>query len=275
MAAKITFGQPVEQQNFTDSHPLFFERFLNLKTAMDVAFLRQVTMSALPDIVVFYLGRLCVEDFMDILLLCGNGRGTGAMKLLRGMYERVVTARHLHAHPEEVRDFLDFYWINAYKLAQAIKNVFGDGQLSAAKIAELESKRKEVATRFMITDCKKCGTQRLNYTWSKLDFVSMARATGSTGNRIVDAYYLPMEQAHSTVAAIMSRLKEKDDGTITFHDGSQRELADRTLITAHNLILDTLILHKEHFGLTALEGPLQRCLQDFGEIWASPESAPT
>jgi hypothetical protein len=117
------------------------------------------------------------------------------MKLLRGMYERAVTARHLHLHPEQVRDFLDFYWVNAHRMAQAIENVFGNGQLSAVKVAELKSKREEVVPRFMVTDCAKCGTQRLNHTWSKLDFVSMARATGSTGNRIVDAYYLPMEQA--------------------------------------------------------------------------------
>ena len=79
--------------------------------------------------------------------------------------ERVVTARHLHVHPEEVRDFLDFYWVNAHKVAQAIENVFGKGQLSTAKIAELKSKREEAAPRFIVTDCYKCGTQRLNYTW--------------------------------------------------------------------------------------------------------------
>ena len=274
MPANIIFGHPVEQDNFVKSHPLFFERFHNLKLALDVAFLRQETASGIADanFVVFFLGRLSVEDFMEILLLCGNGYGTGAMKLLRGMYERVVTAHHLHMHPEEVRDFLDFYWVNAHKVAQAIENVFGKGQLSAAKIAELKRKREEVAPKFIVTDCKKCGTQRLNYSWSRLDFVSIARATGSTGNRIVDAYYLPLEQAHSTASAIMSRLKEKGDGTITFDDETQRDLAARTLLTAHNLILDVLTLQKEHFELTALEEPLRCCLTDFGEIWTRRES---
>jgi hypothetical protein len=180
----------------------------------------------------------------------------------------VVTARYLDAHPEEVRDFLDFYWINAYKIAQAIESVFGKGQLSAAKVAEPASKRKVVVSRFLVTDCKKCGTRRPNYTWSKLDFVSMARSTGATGNRIVDAYYLPMEQAHSTAAAVASRLKQKEDGSVTFDYGAERQLAGRTLITAHNLMLDMLTLQKEHFGLSVLEEPLQKCLRDFEEIWA-------
>ena len=193
------------------------------------------------------------------------------MKLLRGMYERVVTARYLHEHPEEARDFIDFYWVNAYKLAQAIESVFGKSLLPADKLAAVKSKRDEVVSRFKVTDCEKCRTQRVNHTWSKLDFVSMARAAG-VGSRIVDAYYLPLEQAHSTFAGIGKSLKEEEDGTITFDYGRQRQLADGALITSHNLMLNVLHLQKEHFGLSALEEPLQQCCDDFNEIWAETES---
>ncbi len=89
MSPKITFGRPDEQEAFVESHRLFFERFLNLQAALNIAFRREETTSGLADMVVFFLGRLCVEDFTEILLLCGNGYGMGAMKLLRGMYERV------------------------------------------------------------------------------------------------------------------------------------------------------------------------------------------
>jgi Family of unknown function (DUF5677) len=133
MAEKITFGRPVEQQNFSELHHLFFERFPNLQTALNIAFLRQETTTGMADMVVFFLGRVCVEDFMEILLLCGNGYGTGAMKLVRGMYERAVTARYLHLHPEQVHDFL-VYRVNAHRTAQAIENVFGSGQLSEVKV---------------------------------------------------------------------------------------------------------------------------------------------
>jgi Family of unknown function (DUF5677) len=190
MTMPVSFGRPDEQSKFVELNSLFFERFPHLQAALEIGFLRECTSTDLSDMVIFFLGRVSVEDFMEILLLCGNGYGTGARKLLRGMYERVVTARFLHAHPEEVRNFIDFYWVNAYKVAKAIENVFGKGQLSAAKFDELATKHGEVVSWFLVTDCKKCGTQRVNHTWSKLDFVSMARATGATGNRIVDAYYL-------------------------------------------------------------------------------------
>ena len=39
------------------------------------------------------LGRICVEEFNEILLLAGNGRGVGALKVLRGMFERAVYVR--------------------------------------------------------------------------------------------------------------------------------------------------------------------------------------
>ncbi len=237
---------------------------------MSVAFIRTITSRDTADVAVFYLGRLCTEDFNEILLLCANGYGTGAMKILRGMYERVVTGRHLHSHPEDVKDFLGFYWINAYKVARAIEDVFGEGQLSAEKMAELKLMRDQLISHYEVTDCKKCATKRTSHTWSKLDFVSMARATQPTGNRIVDAYYLPMEQCHSTAASIASRLKEKEDGTITFDDQSQLKIADRTLLTAHNLLIDVLDIQREHFMLTALEEPLKKCLDDFAEIWSQP-----
>ena len=43
------------------------------------------------DRVLFWLGNVCREDFSEILLLAANGYGIGALKLFRGLYERVVT----------------------------------------------------------------------------------------------------------------------------------------------------------------------------------------
>lgn len=55
-------------------------------------------------------------DGTSILLLGMNGYGFGAQKILRGMYERAVTAAFLHRHPDQVDAFLDFGHINDWKL---------------------------------------------------------------------------------------------------------------------------------------------------------------
>jgi hypothetical protein len=44
----------------------------------------------MAEVVVFYLGQCAAEDFGELLILSGNGRGVGAYKILRGMYERIV-----------------------------------------------------------------------------------------------------------------------------------------------------------------------------------------
>ena len=61
----ITFGRPDSWEHFANSHPLFFERFPHLKTAEEVAFIREVSLSTRADKVVFFIGKLCVEDFNE------------------------------------------------------------------------------------------------------------------------------------------------------------------------------------------------------------------
>ncbi|MGD1104868.1 MAG: DUF5677 domain-containing protein, partial [Terriglobia bacterium] len=113
------FGYETEWTEFAKANPVFLERFSNLHAALDIAFNRTGSTTEPTDRIVFFSGRLCLEDFMEILLLCGNGYGVGAMKILRGMYERAVTARYLHLHPEEEKAFLDFHLVSQHRLTKA------------------------------------------------------------------------------------------------------------------------------------------------------------
>jgi len=262
MAKKLPtgFGMPEEWKHFAARHRLFFERFPSLHKVMNLAFLRKFASSEPIDRVVFVSGRLCVEDFNEISLLCGNGYGVGAMKILRGMYERTVTARYLHLHPKETNAFLNFDWVSRHKLAKKIKETFGEDLLPKNEIKKIEAKFQEVQKQFMNPK-----TKRLNYTWRK--FFSMADKVGSIGKLIVPGYYLPTQQVHGTVYAISSRLKETQDGGLTFNEGPTRNEADDCFRTAHILLLDILALQVEHFKLDSLEQPLRHCFQDFKEIW--------
>jgi len=56
--------------------------------------------------ITFFLGRMVVDDFGEILMLSGNGYGFGAYKIVRGMYERVVTAMYIAKDPAEARKFI-------------------------------------------------------------------------------------------------------------------------------------------------------------------------
>jgi hypothetical protein len=122
---KLMFGNTEEQHDFAQRNARFFDRFDNLKTALSMAFVREGESDFPIDRLVFYSGRVCAEDFNEILLLAANGYGFGATKLVRGMFERLVTAIFLHQKPEFADDYFDFYWVSQRKELQTALEVFG------------------------------------------------------------------------------------------------------------------------------------------------------
>lgn len=262
---QANFSDPKEWKIFSERHQGFLRLFHNLISAMNMAFVRDHSGSRL-DLVILSLGRLCVEELMEILLLCGYGYGVAALKLVRGMYERAVTAAYLHKSPEELDNFINYGHIAQYKLLRQIQATMGGDVLSPEQTREIEEEYRLHKAEFLITDCKVCGTQRVNHSWSKLDFVSMAMQT-PFGKLIVPAYYLPTKEIHSTIGALFTRFELSEEEGIIFTGEPQHEKADEALISAHNIILGLLELSRDHFHNQQLEQPLQRCLADFQTIW--------
>ena len=75
------------------------------------------------------------------------------------------------------------------------------------------------------------------------------------------------------MVAVLERLGGLEEGGLTFDGGPQYDKAENALYTAHALMLYILSLQKEHFNLDVLESPMQRCLQDFQDIWGVPPAA--
>ncbi len=271
----VTFGYEEEWRAFGARHSEFLQRFVNIGKAIDAAFQRSWHSTELLDRTLYFLGRLVAEEFMEILLLCANGYGIGALKLVRGMYERAVTARYLRDHPDEVDNYRAFHKVAEHKFLKAVQSSIGDDVLSQAQTEKIERDFEEVRERFMVPDCKTCNTTRLNHTWSRRDIVSMARMSGDLWQLIVPAYYQPTREAHSTIGAIFSRLDaeaaDHEEGLI-FDGAAQRDRADEALITAHNILLNVLDLQKEHFHLKELEPLLQTCFEDFMVIWRNEKN---
>jgi Family of unknown function (DUF5677) len=269
---RLVFGFQGEWEDFHRRHVLFLERFPHLMEAITTAFLRTAYFSEAIDKFIFMYGRLCCEDFAEILLCCGNGYGQAATKLVRGLYERAVTLLYLKDNPESMEDFLDFHHVSQRKLLASIRETMGADVIPEEISAGVEQSYQEVKERFMVTDCETCGTKRVNHTWNKLDFVAMAKKT-PLGQLIVPGYYLPLRQAHSTVASLLSRLEETEGGGVGFIPSAQREAADDALMTAHNIILLVLEAQEEHFKLVSLKKQLEVCRDDFMDIAKGQQAA--
>jgi len=252
-----------------------FERYRqsqqHLVDAYNIAFRRDFETDKPVDRVVFGFGLLCKQDFEDILLLSFNGRGFGGQKLLRGMFERTVVAHHLQRNPGDCEPFLDFHYLNDYRLVASMAETFGEENLPLGLLADKKKLRDSVKSQFTKV-CSQEGCERTvpNFTWHSLDMVAMAKACGATlGGILAIGYYLPMVHTHATIGSILQQMDT--DGIIGRPEHSA-QWAGKSLCAAHNLLLQNLILQLRQFpDLTPdLKPVLRECGYAFHDIWGEP-----
>jgi hypothetical protein len=267
-ARKIPFGLPDEWDAFAKDRAILIAKLQLLFETLTKMFVRQVQTRNSADRVIFCLGRICTEDFMEILLLCGNGYGIGGMELLRGLYERAVTIGYIAKHPQKADQFLEYYYVHVGKQFNHAKRVLPmDKYLSKAQIEQIVGAYENTKEKYKEVVCKKCGTRRTRLSWSELDLLSMAREVGFDG-LYRECYYEPTLQTHSTVASLAARMTIKEDGQLLFDEGAQRTHADLALIGAHNVLIRVLDLENDHFKM-GLEREIQECEKDFMLVWGA------
>jgi hypothetical protein len=109
-------------------------------------------------------------------------------------------------------------------------------------------------------------------SWSRLDFVSMAKAVGQLGDLLDVAYYKTIQYAHPSAQGITSHIHEAGSTSTRKLETQQRE-SDEALKAAHKILLDVLRLQLDHFAPVGLESALKDCDSDFDVIWLSPTKA--
>lgn len=258
-------GNPEQWQSFAKRNPVFVERRQKIEQACDTILNRSLPGATLLDKAVFFAGHRIADDFMEVVVLAGNGEGRGAQKLLRPMFEQLVTVKYLIKHPDLIDQYMNYYRIDRRRLAKVIESTLGPEALGAEKMAEVEAEFQKVKSQYEVPNCKKCGTVRLAHAWTQVDLVTMAKEVG-VEVYLVEAYYLPLEQSHPKVGGMLSRIVETDSGGIAAAPRLAPDLADDSLRVAHGLLIISLGAQVDHFQLDS--GPLVEILdQDFGEIW--------
>jgi hypothetical protein len=255
-----------EIKDFTSRHPQLDQELESLfQTVNEIFFGRAFEYKSDPDRVIYPLGFVYAEEFGEILLLSGNGMGLGAKKLLRPFYERALTAAYIEQNPTTATDFLEYYSIHQGKLLRESKAVFDMSQtLSKEKIAEIEAAFDTAKPKFLITDCKKCDTKRLNPTWTKLDVASMSKKVGGDfQNLYLAGCFLPQLQLHATPTSLMATMKLGSK-----NDAFYRQEADQALRTAHILLILVLEVQNRHFHL-GLDKELEQARIGYEKAWSA------
>jgi Family of unknown function (DUF5677) len=135
----------------------------------------------MADDLVFFLRRMAADDFAEILILSGNGYGIGAWKILRGMYERIVTAANIAKNPREARVFVEDEAIKKWTLWRELSTIRPElkTQHTEEEIKGLEERYNEVRAKRKEEICPKCRQPKTQEAWTRVTMLDMAKSVDS------------------------------------------------------------------------------------------------
>lgn len=246
------WGETPETDAFFDRHAGFYSAFERLVQLSNKCFARHMpTPYYGPEYTLFSLGDSCRQDYMEILFLAVHGYGTGASKLLRGLYERAVALAYMLKDQDKITRFRNFAAVQEYKAMKDALKVTTEDQWIASMgghhtLAEVTARFEAVREDFQQTDCKKCGTKRPSISWG-IDVASMVRKVGEPYTTYyLGAYTNANLLIHATAASAL-RVSEKDQPS---RRADQRAEADVALFCASMLLVEVMRHQSELMSLS-------------------------
>ncbi|HZR28494.1 MAG TPA: DUF5677 domain-containing protein [Terriglobales bacterium] len=201
------FGQTAESEAFFDRNPKFYPAFERLTALINKCFGRSLQPKNRTEDICFGLGESCRDDFTEILFLAVNGYATGALKLLRGLYERAVALAYIIKCPDKTERFVRYAAIQEHKAMEAALKVVSETEFDAVMTPDNTASRireryKAVKPEFQTTLCKQCHNQGTAFSWD-IDVASMVREVGSPfGRYYLGSYTIPNLHVHATLASL-------------------------------------------------------------------------
>jgi len=249
------FGNTPESEAFFDRHPKFFDTFERLMLLGNKFFGRVSPAKDHAEDVCFCLGHTCRDDYIEILFLAANGYGTGASKLLRGLYERAVTIAHIARHPEKVDQFIHFAAIQEYRAMEAALEIvdekgFNEAFAPSASVASI----RQLYDRFRAEFPGRAAS------WD-VGLNKMAKALGDPYDKYyLSSYTIPNFHVHATLASAL--------------DGTPKEIraerniqnADFALFNATACLLFVMREQNNLFHL-GLEAEIEGCERDVIDVF--------
>lgn len=261
------FGRPEERNQFAKDHRKFLECIPNLREAAKISFIRKFPKLTNEDYIILALGKLCLDNFMEIMLLCSNRFGDGAFIIIRSMFEKLVNARYLHMHPEKADSFMKFFFVHMRTVKNQIASTYGEDKISENYENMVETNFDQVRDEFTFTIGG--GKERTKSSWSDMSFVDMTIHVGLK-EFIVPAYYMPIERAHPSVPSVITQSKDIGEGKrVLFEENPELErgISSDSLVIGHKLLIEMFMLQHEHFQDDNLKKLIGQCLQDYTNTW--------
>ena len=193
-----------------------------------------------------------INDLDDLMLLIVRDRHRGAHRILRTIYERVVTLKYIAQNPTLAADFMEYDAIDWSQVMMGVEETSGLALSEPAK-TNLSTAAAEARKKFKGETCPECGLRKQT-SWTKLSSKAMADRVG-LGHMHYFAFVEPSKLIHPTYWGINNVV-------------SERSPLYNTLNYFHELLVHLVLLHRRHFSQATQPTPMMwSAVHDFLNVW--------
>ena len=192
-------------------------------------------------------------DCDDILTLSSHNGHWGALKLLRSLYERTVTAKYIQQNPEKADDFFDFDALD-YKAAMDAIAIESGLQMQAESRRNLDEAAKRAQSKYKLTPCPACNEPKRKFSWTQKSLKELAEIT-KVEHFYFTAWIYPTKLSHPTFYGLEQVILSKAP-------------VYQTLNAVHALLIENLVTFWKHFGDNSeIPDYVSNSVEGFLKIW--------
>ncbi len=264
----IVFGHPEMWKKAHHKYHDFFTVLPKLQGALNGLINAAYDPITKPQRAILGLASLSMISMLELVTLVGNGLAQGGMKILRSMLEYGINAEYLRRNPEEVDDFIEWNWVEGYKLLNYMRDHMPDtfAKLAPEKITESEQEYKRVKPRFEYET--RSGKRKIQGSWCSLNLAERAIRTDSTESYKL-IYPLTSGLLHGSVAGMALHYSPEED-THRLAVPPSLEWSGEALIGGHGLALRMANTFSQAFDV-ASNPPNAELEGDYRTVWAKKE----
>jgi hypothetical protein len=200
------------------------------------------------------------------MFMAVHGHGNGATTLLRGLYERAVTAAYITKDPSKAERFVRYAAIQEHRMMQAAFRIVSEKEFNevaverGTSVAEITKLYREIKPEFQTVVCSACKTKRTAGTWD-IEVAAMVHIVGDLfHNLYLNAYAIPNLEIHATLASAA-------------RDREPHKEADIALMSGW-ILLGLVIKYQNVFFKLGLDAEIAACEAEIPAVWAPVTGSP-
>jgi Family of unknown function (DUF5677) len=194
-STRAVFGNPAVWDSAFEAHEMQYRHIEELRSL--VAGLVAATANSTENIVIILnsLTQNASQSVYDVVLLAGNGRSLGAMKIARRIFEILIIGTYLERNPSEVENYIDFGMIETWNRLQALER-HHPGKAPTEVMTQAEVEYNRVKPKF-VND-----RGRVRRRWTQKTIRELAEAVGLL-DKYETAYSLASDLHHVPLSGLI------------------------------------------------------------------------